>query len=64
MAGEEGRSCVSAAAKTARAIRDRYADASPATDRVAAIRRPGDRLGAIYRAEVDALDVTARAIGR
>jgi hypothetical protein len=34
-------------------------------DRIAAILEDlGDRLGAIYQAEVDALDMTARAIGR
>ena len=65
MAGEQGRSRVSAAAETAWAIRDRYADAFPLPpDRIAAILEDlGDRLGAIYQAEVDALDVTARAIG-
>ena len=66
MAGEPGRSRVSAAAETAWAIRDRYADAFPLPpDRIAAILEDlGDRIGAIYRAEVDALEVTARAIGR
>ena len=66
MAGEPGRSRVSAAAETAWAIRDRYADAFPLPpDRIAAILEDlGDRLGAIYQAEVDALEVTARAIGR
>ena len=66
MAGEEGRSRVAAAAETAWAIRDRYADAFPLPpDRVAAILEDlRDRLGAIYQAEVDALDVTAQAIGR
>ncbi len=66
MAGEQGRSRVSAAAETAWAIRDRYADAFPLPpDRIAVIREDlGDRLGAIYQAEVDALDMTARAIGR
>ncbi|HET9344851.1 MAG TPA: hypothetical protein VFO05_04040, partial [Candidatus Limnocylindrales bacterium] len=66
MAGEQGRSRVSAAAETAWAIRDRYADAFPLPpDRVTAILEDlGDRLGTIYRAEVDALDTTARAIGR
>ena len=66
MAGESGRSRVSAAAETAWAIRDRYADAFPLPpDRIAAILEDlGDRLGAIYQAEVDALEVTARAIGR
>jgi len=66
MAGESGRSRVGVAAATAWAIRDRYADAFPLhPDRIAAILEDlGDRLGAIYRAEVDALDMTARAIGR
>lgn len=66
MEGEEGRSRVSAAAATAWAIRDRYADAFPLPpDRIAAILADlGVRLGGIYQAEVDALEVTARAIGR
>ena len=66
MAGEQGRSRVSAAAETGWTIRDRYADACPLPPhRIAAILDDlGDRLGAIYEAEVDALDVTARAIGR
>ncbi|HET9457894.1 MAG TPA: hypothetical protein VFO78_11160, partial [Candidatus Limnocylindrales bacterium] len=66
MAGEQSRSRVGAAATTAWAIRDRYADAFPLpADRVAAILEDlGDRLGAIYQAEVDALETTARAIGR
>jgi hypothetical protein len=65
-AGESGRSRVVAAAETAWAIKDRYADAFPLPpDRVAAILEDlGDRIGAIYEAEVDALDTTARAIGR
>ena len=66
MASEPGRSRVSAAAETAWAIRDRHADAFPLPpERVAAILGDfGDRLGDIYEAEVDALDVTAQAIGR
>jgi hypothetical protein len=66
MAGEQGRSRAGAAAETAWAIRDRYADAFPLPpDRIAAILEDlGDRLGAIYQAEVDALEVTAGAIGR
>jgi hypothetical protein len=66
MAGEAGRSRASAAAETAWAIRDRYADTFPLPpDRIAAIFEDlGERVGAIYEAEVDALDVTARAIGR
>ena len=65
MAGEPGRSRAAAAAETVWAIRDRYADAFPLPpDRIAAILEDlGDRLGAIYQAEVDALDMTARAIG-
>ena len=66
MAGEPGRSRVAGAAATAWAIRDRYGDAFPLPpDRIAAILEDlGDRLGAIHQGEVDALDVTARAIGR
>ena len=66
MAGESGRSRVTAAAETAWAIRDRYADAFPLPqDRIAAILEDlGDRLGEIYQAEVAALELTARAIGR
>ena len=66
MAGEQGRSRVGAAAGIAWAIRDRYADAFPLPpDRIAAILEDlGDRLGAIYQAEVDALDMTTQAIGR
>lgn len=66
MAGEQGRSRVGAAAETAWAIRDRYADAFPLpSDRIAAIFEDlGDRLGAIYQAEVDALDMTSKAIGK
>ena len=66
MAGEQGRSRVGAAAETAWTIRDRYADAFPLPpDRIEAILEDlGDRLGAIYQAEVEALDMTARAIGR
>jgi Butirosin biosynthesis protein H, N-terminal/Domain of unknown function (DUF4872) len=66
MTGEPGRSRVTAAAETAWAIRDRYADAFPLPrDRIAAILEDlGDRLGAIHQAEVEAVDLTARAIGR
>ena len=66
LAGERGRSRATAAAATAWTIRDRYADAFPLPpDRIAAILEDlGDRLGAIYQAEVDALAITARAIGR
>ncbi|HEU4918891.1 MAG TPA: BtrH N-terminal domain-containing protein [Candidatus Limnocylindrales bacterium] len=64
MAGEQGRSRVGAAAEMAWAIRDRYADAFPLPpDRIAAILEDlGERIGAIYEAEVDALAMTARAI--
>ena len=66
MTGEQGRSRAAAAAETAWAIRDRYAEAFPLPpDRIAAILEDlGERLGSIYQAEVDALNVTARAIGR
>ncbi len=66
MAGESGRSRADAAAETMWAVRDRYADDFPLPpDRIAAILEDlGDRLGAIYEAEVDALEVTARAISR
>ncbi len=66
MAGESGRSGAGAAAETAWAIRDRYTEAFPLPpDRIAAILEDlGDRLRAIHQAEVDALEVTAQAIGR
>jgi len=66
MAGEHGRSSAREAAETAWAVRDRYAGAFPLPpDRIAAILEDlGDRLGAIHHAEADALEVTARAIGR
>ena len=66
MAGEQGRSRAATAARTAWAIRDRYADVFPLpADRIVAILEDlGDRLGAIYQAEVDALELTAKAIGR
>ena len=66
MAGEPGRSRVSAAAETAWAIRDRYAERSRCrpTAIAAILEDLGERVGAIYQAEVDALEVTARAIGR
>jgi len=55
-----------AAAETAWTIRERYADAFPLPpERIAAILDDlGNRIGGIYGAEIDALDVTARAIGR
>ena len=66
MAGEGGRSRVAVAAETVWAIRDRYADAVPLPpDRVTEILEGlGDRLGAIYGAEVAALELTAQAIRR
>jgi hypothetical protein len=66
MAGESGRLRAGAAAESVWAIRDRYADAFPLPpDRIAAILEDlGDRLGAIYQAEIDALEMTAQAIGR
>ncbi len=66
MDGEGGRSRVAAAAETVWAIRDRYADNSPLPpDRIEAIFQDlGDRLGEIYEAEVEALEITARAINR
>jgi hypothetical protein len=66
MEGEAGRGRVGAAADTVWAIRDRYADAFPLPpDRIDAILADlGDRIGAIHEAEVGALEVTARAIGR
>jgi hypothetical protein len=66
MAGEPGRATAVAAAETVWAIRDRYTDDSPLpADRITAILDDlGDRIGAIFESEVDALDATARAIGR
>lgn len=65
MAGEAGRSRVAAAAETLRTVQDRYADAFPlAPDRVAAILEElGGQLRDIHDAEVEALEVTARAVG-
>ena len=66
MDGEPGRASVLAAADTVWGIRQRYADAFPLPpDRIEAILEDlGERLGAIFQAEVDALEATARAIGR
>lgn len=66
MAGESGRLRADAAAESVWAVRDLFADEFPLPpDRVAAILEDlGDRLGVIYQAEVDALDMTAKAIGR
>ena len=66
MAGEPGRARARAAADASWTVRRRYADAFPLPpERVAAILEDlGERLAEIYAAEVDALAVTARAIGR
>jgi hypothetical protein len=66
MEGEPGRVRARSAAAAAWSIRDRYADAFPLpADRVEAILADlGERLRAIYEAEREALEVTARAIGR
>ncbi len=66
MDGEAGRARVAAAAETVWAIRGRYADDFPLPpERIAAILEDlGDRLGEIHEAEVGALAITARAIGR
>jgi Butirosin biosynthesis protein H, N-terminal/Domain of unknown function (DUF4872) len=66
MAGEPGRARVTAASGIAWAIRQRYANEFPLSDeRVAEIFADlGERMAAIYAAEVDALSTTARAIGR
>jgi Domain of unknown function (DUF4872) len=66
MAGESGRPRAVAAAETVWAITDRYVDDVPLPpDRIEAILSDlGERIGAIYDAEVDALAITARAIGR
>jgi hypothetical protein len=66
MAGEPGRSRAVASAEKVWAIRDRYADAFPLPpDRLASILEDlGTRIAEVYQAEVDALGVTARAIGR
>jgi len=55
-----------AAAETAWTIRERYADAVPPGHRIASRRSSGisATVSATYRAEVDALELTARAIGR
>jgi hypothetical protein len=66
MDGEPGRERAAAAAEAAGAVRRRYADAVPLpADRIGAMLGDlGDRLREIHGAEVDALEVTARAIGR
>ena len=65
-AGEPGRARVTAASEITWAIRQRYVDEFPLSDeRVALIFADlGDRVAAIYAAEVDALEATARAIGQ
>ena len=65
-AGEPGRARVTAASEISWAIRQRHVDAFPLSDeRVAEIFADlGERVAAIYAAEVDALETTARAIGR
>jgi hypothetical protein len=66
MDGESGRSRVLAAAQTMREIQDQYADSVPLpADRIQALLEDlGARIGEIYQAEIDALDLTARAMGR
>ena len=65
-AGEPGRARVTAASEITWAIRQRYVDDFPLSDdRVAEIFADlGERVAAIHAAEVDALETTARAIGR
>jgi hypothetical protein len=64
--GDAGRGRVRAASATTWAIRDRYADSFPLPaariDEI--LHGVGDQLEAIHRMEVDAVDATARAIGR
>lgn len=64
--GEDGRTRVRAAAGEAWRIRARYADGFPLpADRVDEILRGlGEQLAGIYQSEVDAVEATARAIGR
>jgi hypothetical protein len=66
MAGEPGRSSAVSAAQTVWAIRDRYASAFPLpADRIAAVLEDlGGRIAQIHQTEIDALETTARAIGR
>lgn len=66
MAGEPGRRRAAVAARDSWAIRERYADEFPLpAARVTAILGDlGDRLTSIYAAEVEALALTASAIGR
>lgn len=64
--GEAGREWVLVAAETLETLRARYAERIPVSaDRTAAILQDlGRRLGELYEVEVDALERTARAIGR
>lgn len=64
--GEAGRARAADAAATLWSIRERYAEAVPLPpDRIEAILDDlGQRLGVIHQAEVEALEQTARAIGR
>jgi hypothetical protein len=66
MEGEPGRARASAAAARLWATRKRYVDAFPMPrPRIASLFADlGERLEAIHRAEREALDATARAIGR
>jgi hypothetical protein len=66
MEGDLGRSRAADAAEGLWAVRDRYVDAFPLPpERIMAILEDlGDRLGAIYHAEVAALEATARAMAR
>ena len=65
-AGEPGRARVTAASEISWTVRQRHVDAFPLSgERVAEIFADlGERVAAIYAAEVDALETTARAIGR
>jgi len=66
MAGEPGRPRAEAEARTAWAIRDRYAADVPLPhDRIAGVLEDlGERMSSIHDAEVHALDLTAKAVGR
>ncbi len=66
MDGEPGRARVRAAARKIAEIQARYTDTVPLPpDRVATLFADlGERVGAIYEAEVAALDATARTVGR
>ncbi len=64
--GEAGRARVRAAAQATWGIRDRYAESFPlSADRIDEILGSlGDQLEGIHEREVDAVEATARAIGR